>query len=383
MSLPSKTMRPAVGASAPVIRLNSVDLPHPLGPTSAVSWPLSSAKETPSTAASAPNALRSSLTSRSAIGTVPSLPGGSARYSKALSADGESPRPAARAAAEKGCQSFGDGTTLCPVGHRCVPRPDQREEDHGQTHAQKIRRGGRRDGRRRRPVAAAAAGRGAERVGEGGRGAAVLGRAGAVRRSGAHRPGARGGRDQRRRRHHGRAGRDDLRGHEDRPQDGGREGAQADPARRGRRRRRADHVIGPERHGAADAAPENAAAVRHELRGRRRQGRRLRALSVLLQHGAEPGHGAADPLSAGPERRQELLHVRRQLRLAAQYVRRRQGHHRRDRRRDPGRGVHALRRHRLYVHHPQDCRFRGRGLAVRAAPAPTASRSSSRPRSSD
>ena len=46
---------PAVGRKMPVIRLNSVDLPAPLGPISAVTVPASTPKLTSSTAARPPN----------------------------------------------------------------------------------------------------------------------------------------------------------------------------------------------------------------------------------------------------------------------------------------------------------------------------------------
>ena len=54
MSEPSNTMRPVVGATSPVIRLNSVVLPAPLGPITASASPPSTARLTLSTALSAP-----------------------------------------------------------------------------------------------------------------------------------------------------------------------------------------------------------------------------------------------------------------------------------------------------------------------------------------
>ena len=55
-SSPRKSTRPAVGASSPEIRWNSVVLPAPFGPMTARSSPGSTAKLTPSTACRAPKA---------------------------------------------------------------------------------------------------------------------------------------------------------------------------------------------------------------------------------------------------------------------------------------------------------------------------------------
>ena len=54
MSAPSNSMRPLLGATSPVIRLNKVVLPAPLGPITASASPPSTARLTVSTALSAP-----------------------------------------------------------------------------------------------------------------------------------------------------------------------------------------------------------------------------------------------------------------------------------------------------------------------------------------
>ncbi len=54
MSAPSNTMRPLLGATSPVIRLNKVVLPAPLGPITASASPPSTTRLTASTALSAP-----------------------------------------------------------------------------------------------------------------------------------------------------------------------------------------------------------------------------------------------------------------------------------------------------------------------------------------
>src|SRR3954464_14755701 len=53
-SRPSKTTRPASGRITPVIRLNSVVLPAPFGPTTDTTWAGSTAKPTRPTATSPP-----------------------------------------------------------------------------------------------------------------------------------------------------------------------------------------------------------------------------------------------------------------------------------------------------------------------------------------
>src|SRR4051812_6562691 len=58
---------PASGDSRPAITRSSVDLPLPLGPSSAVSDPLSTSTETSSSAAKSPNFL---LTLRASIATL-------------------------------------------------------------------------------------------------------------------------------------------------------------------------------------------------------------------------------------------------------------------------------------------------------------------------
>ncbi len=54
MSLPSKTIMPAVGSTRPQTRLTKVVLPAPLGPMMARISPGMTAKSTPSTAFSPP-----------------------------------------------------------------------------------------------------------------------------------------------------------------------------------------------------------------------------------------------------------------------------------------------------------------------------------------
>src|SRR5690606_21085678 len=63
MRRPSKYTSPRVGFSTPEIRLNSVDLPLPLGPMRPTNSPASSRKSMPATAVAPPKSLRSPRTS--------------------------------------------------------------------------------------------------------------------------------------------------------------------------------------------------------------------------------------------------------------------------------------------------------------------------------
>src|SRR3546814_344843 len=158
--------------------------------------------------------------------------------------------------------------------------PPQQGNGHADPYTPPVVEGRRRRRCRRRFADTGAAGGRADQAGGP---AAVLGRARAVRQPGQARarPGADG--DQRRRRHSRPAGGTDLRGQQDRPQDLRRAGERADPARPGDGDHRADHLECPRRDDADNEPVEDAAAVRHQLRGRR-----LRPLPVLLQHRAEP-----------------------------------------------------------------------------------------------
>src|SRR4029077_325841 len=70
MFSPAKMTSPAVGLSTLVIRLNTVDLPAPLGPMTARILPASRLMSTASTATSAPKRRTSPLHSSSGIGRV-------------------------------------------------------------------------------------------------------------------------------------------------------------------------------------------------------------------------------------------------------------------------------------------------------------------------
>src|SRR5260370_31021621 len=61
------TMRPSSGTSKPAISRNSVVLPQPDGPSSAKNSPASTASDTRSTAATAPNRLLAPMISRTGI----------------------------------------------------------------------------------------------------------------------------------------------------------------------------------------------------------------------------------------------------------------------------------------------------------------------------
>ena len=63
MRVPSSQTSPASAFIAPVTRLNSVVLPDPLGPISAVMLPAATVRSAPSTAVMPPNALAAPLTS--------------------------------------------------------------------------------------------------------------------------------------------------------------------------------------------------------------------------------------------------------------------------------------------------------------------------------
>ncbi len=67
-SLPSASTRPALGARRPAIVRSSVDFPDPLGPSSAMRSPLSTARSTPWTMRFVPRGRRYTLSSSSLIG---------------------------------------------------------------------------------------------------------------------------------------------------------------------------------------------------------------------------------------------------------------------------------------------------------------------------
>src|SRR3954471_17880104 len=67
MSWPSKTMRPASGRYTPLIRLNTVDLPAPLGPMRPRISPSSTLNVRWETASSPPKRLLSAVTSSTAF----------------------------------------------------------------------------------------------------------------------------------------------------------------------------------------------------------------------------------------------------------------------------------------------------------------------------
>src|SRR5215475_9335760 len=70
ISLPSKRTRPAAATAVPVMALNKVVLPAPLGPMTARRAPASSVIETPSTAFSAPNCTVMSRICRSGLAVM-------------------------------------------------------------------------------------------------------------------------------------------------------------------------------------------------------------------------------------------------------------------------------------------------------------------------
>lgn len=74
-SRPSKCTVPALGRIAPLIRLNRLLLPAPLGPITAVICPARASKLKSCTARSAPNCTLKPLTQRTALTWRPSLPG--------------------------------------------------------------------------------------------------------------------------------------------------------------------------------------------------------------------------------------------------------------------------------------------------------------------
>ncbi|KQZ11833.1 hypothetical protein ASD19_00710 [Microbacterium sp. Root53] len=65
---PSSSTRPASGESTRAMVLSSVDLPHPLGPTIALTTPVGTARSMPSTIGAAPYPTRSDSTRTSAGG---------------------------------------------------------------------------------------------------------------------------------------------------------------------------------------------------------------------------------------------------------------------------------------------------------------------------
>src|SRR3954453_7205060 len=67
MSCPSKTMRPAAGRYTPLIRLNTVDLPAPLGPIRPRISPSSTLNVRLETASRPPKRLLSAMTSSTAL----------------------------------------------------------------------------------------------------------------------------------------------------------------------------------------------------------------------------------------------------------------------------------------------------------------------------
>src|SRR5579864_9819865 len=71
-SLPSKTMRPVVGAVSPARQLKKVDLPAPFGPIRPMISPSSTARSAPDTARKLPNAFETFFAS-SSISAPPTL----------------------------------------------------------------------------------------------------------------------------------------------------------------------------------------------------------------------------------------------------------------------------------------------------------------------
>ena len=177
----------------------------------------------------------------------------------------------------------------------------------------------------------------------------------------ARRPGYAAGdrRGQRRRRRARAAARPGDRRRQDGPQDRGGAHPRADPARRGRGHFWPGDQRQPRRYPAHDRSLQDAALLRHRLRGRR-----LRPLHHLLQRAARAVGEPVRPLPQA-ELRRDLLLVRQRLRVAAQDER--GGPHRGGGRRRPGRGrrVHPLRRQGLHQHGAQDRAVGGHGTGAR------------------
>ena len=78
-SRPAMVTVPESGVSSPAMMRSVVDFPHPEGPSSTAKRPGSAVKLTPSTAGSAPQALRISVNRTSANFPTPAFPCSSAR----------------------------------------------------------------------------------------------------------------------------------------------------------------------------------------------------------------------------------------------------------------------------------------------------------------